>query len=390
DVADGQMIQVRTSHDTTIEAVRIADNATTDLAILQTRDYQSEYMVTLCDCEITTTTEWACHGHPNTVNGNAMGTSLQGTIAETFPGNTQTEHDISLAISGVRMNSYSGFSGSGVINSRKEVIAILTFQNDGFVSAVSIRKAVAFLRHHNVSVTEDELEDFTCYIEETFTAFEDPMKGLCLRDAGRIATQTTPQLILDTLRGTLYFPEKPDAPQALITELRQNIDLNNHLWKGWLKLLTYVSLIKGQFADVNKITITINSGELVEMMGTELVKMDIKLTLTLRFLFSEQGRYFDICKQYMIDKSPTGELGSNHCHIFNSPLNDWGGKKITPKMKNDIVYEITSPMDAGMVIPGKIDFGVISLQQLTHEMISSQDLTEATKNIETLFRNAIS
>ena len=161
------------------------------------------------------------------------------------------------------------------------------------------------------------------------------------------------------------------------------------LWIGWIKFLTYVAIIKGAYEDVNKITIELDSTHLSQILNVELTPMTVPLTLSLNFFFTENERFFSITSEYIIKRWLDEDMPDNSCHIFNSPHVDFGLQSLTAERKQKIIADITSPVDAGFIVPGKIDFGVISLNELNRAIATGQNIVDASKNLENLFRNAL-
>ena len=88
-----------------------------DLALLITKDFSSEEVAILCDCENIVGTPWACHGHPDTTDGKDVGSPMRGLFIDNILNSTRSTHDLSLSVEGISLNAtYKGFSGSGVIN----------------------------------------------------------------------------------------------------------------------------------------------------------------------------------------------------------------------------------------------------------------------------------
>jgi hypothetical protein len=365
-------------------------SADTDLALLITEKFESSEIATLCDCEMVVGTAWASHGHPNTTDGKDVGMTMRGVITENHEDSSNSRHDLSLSVHGISLSTiYGGMSGSGVINELGFVTAIMRYKNISYLNAVSIRKAAEFLKKHAIYVREDELSDFSDYINEAFSSFEDGLRENCLAKGRKIATGLTPQFIVEALKGALFYPWEKGSVKEVITKLRKNSISNKHLWLGWIKFLTYVAVIKGEYENVNKITISIDSAELSKLLNVELSPISVPLTLSLNFFFTENERFFSITSEYIIERWENKDLATNSCHIFNSPHMEFGHRSLTAAEKRKIIPDIGTVEEAGFIVPGKIDFGVMSLKQLTSAVAGSQNIVEASNNLETLFRNAL-
>ncbi len=364
--------------------------AESDLALLVTKEYSSDVMAELCDCEVVEGTEWACHGHPDNTEGRDVGMPLRGQIADNIPDSSSTIHDLTLTAEGQSLNaSFKGFSGAGVINPAGQVVAIMRYKNISYLNGVSIRKAAAFLQAQKVHVKADELSDFTSYIAGAFGSFEEGIRQICMGIGTQISAKVSPQQIAEKLKGALFYPAEKGAVKDVITRLRKNAASNQQLWTGWMKFLTCVAVVKGAYEDVNKVTITLDSAQLSQIMNVELKPMTVPLTVSLNFFFTEHKQFFSITSEYIISRWLGNDMPHNSCHIFNSPYPDFGLAPMTAERKNKIIADITSPPDSGFIVPGKIDFGIISLSELNRQIANSQNVAEASQNLETLFKNAL-
>jgi len=166
--------------------------------------------------------------------------------------------------------------------------------------------------------------------------------------------------------------------------------LNKELWSTWLEFLSYIQLLKGEYSDINAVYISLPKTEVSKFVPEveTIIKQDI--TLTLQFFFTEAKAYFSIARQHLLDKSAAGELQNNHCHIFHSHNPKFGLQPFTNEEKKKIVFDIASPVDAGMNVAGTIDFGVLSFSELTSKVAGSQSILEATNNLTQIFADALS
>ena len=378
------------NRDNTKIAVSVKDHCkANDIAILVTQEYVSENMAILCSEEPLLTAEWATFGFPATDEGLEVGSKLVGTIFNIV--NVEHKHDLVLETLGITLISqYKGLSGSGVINTKQEITSILRYKDTNNLCSVSIKKAEEFLKRNNIQVKDDELDDFTSYLPDAFQHVSDPFKGFGVANAKMVARNTSPQKITSELAGKLMVPERTGTLKEIIGYLKSQTVLNKELWSTWLEFLSYIQLLKGEYSDINAVYISLPKTEVSKFVPEveTIIKQDI--TLTLQFFFTEAKAYFSIARQHLLDKSAAGELQNNHCHIFHSHNPKFGLQPFTNEEKKKIVFDIASPVDAGMNVAGTIDFGVLSFSELTSKVAGSQSILEATNNLTQIFADALS
>ena len=385
------MFMVRDVTDREI-AVVVKDHCeVTDLAILQTQESWSGKVATLCNYQVVVDEEWALHGHPNGITGLDVGLKLSGKIADII---TKVASDIQQDVQLMPDNfsattRYEGFSGSGVINNKGHVMCIVRYKETNGIGAVSIRKAEDFLRRNNVNIREDELGDFGPYADTAFTSWEDPLRTICRTQAKKVGQAVSPQVIADSLKGGLFFPKRPSTLKELISYLRRDADLSKSLWVGWLEFLSYVDMLKGTYTDINAIHITFPALDVAKMVSNTESSVTIDFKVKLQFFFTEETQYFTIAKAYLIEKGMEGSLNNNSCHIFHSRHPKFGFSPLSVAEKRALVQNIANPEDAGLKIVGKIEFGIMSFNELSIKVAGSTSLKQATENLEKLFKDAI-
>jgi hypothetical protein len=360
-----------------------------DLAILKTKSYQATDIVKLCNEIPVIGTLWATHGHPGTAEGQAVGEKLHGQIKDLIT--IDHEHDIVLDAGAITITTeYRGFSGSGIINEKRQVTSVMRYRDTNAMCSVSIRKAEKFLRENGVYIFEDELDSFSNYQGHAFQALAGSLKDICVSHADQVAIHSSPQAIAEGLTGNMFYPKKEPSLTGIIGYLKKNITLNSSLWVGWLEYLSYIQMLRGSYSDINAIYITLKDTEISKLVeGTEtVVKQD--LTITLQFFFTSEKEYFTIARRYLSGQHVAGTLQPFHCHIFNSDVPRFGQQTITSEDKKNIISDIASPGDAGMQIAGDINFGVLSFDELSRKVAGSRTLTDATNNLKQIFINAIS
>lgn len=205
----------------------------------------------------------------------------------------------------------------------------------------------------------------------------------------RVAVASSPQQIASGLQGGLFFPAQSQSLTDIIAYLKNNIDLNNHLWVGWLEFLSYIQMLKGAYTDVNAIYIEIKGADLSKLVeGIETkIKQDVKLTL--QFFFTEEKEYFTIARKYLLGKQVEGTLENFKCHIFHSGIARFGLQPFTAEDKKNIIFDIADTSDAGLQVVGDTYYGVLSFNQLSTKVAGSTTLSDATKNLKQILIDAI-
>ncbi|WP_281233699.1 hypothetical protein [Flavobacterium gelatinilyticum] len=360
-----------------------------DLAILITEEFNSENIVILCDEDPLISAEWSSFGFPATVDGSKVGSKIAGTIFNKI--DIEHTHDIVLETNGIALlKEFRGFSGSGVLNCNQYVTAVLRYKDVNHLCSVSIKKAKDFLIRNNVAIKNDELGDFTNYVSAAFDYTSDPFKGLGQAQAKAVAKKTSPQNIAVGLGGKLMVPERSGTLQQIIGYLKSQTVINQELWRAWLEFLTYVQFLKGEYSNINAICISLPKTEVSKLIPGVETPITQDINLTLQFYFTEEKVYFDIAKEYILEKSFAGTLQNNQCHIFHSHNTMFGLNVISAEDKKKIVFNIAGPPDAGLNIAESIYCGILSFTELSRKVTSSQSLEDITDNLTKIFTDAIS
>lgn len=385
--AIGDTVKVFKGSDTTFNCVLKAVSTETDLAIVHTNDPHPN-PVTLLNCSVPVGLRYAGYGHPDTSDGVKVGEPIHGLVIRKIEDSGDTIHDVSISTEYTKTNpDFQGFSGSGLVNAQGDVFAILRFSNANYVSAVSINKAANFLLSEGISLKEGELDDFKTFIEDAFGALDEGVREWCKATGKQISQVITPQLILETLQGALFYPANDDKTNDIILALMNNMPVNRALWLGWLRFLTFISLLEKDYEDFNKITISLGSVEFSKLMNVEITPIQMELTVTLKLLFTEKGNFITITSEYLTEKLIEKKLEHNSCHIFESSNSMFGHRPFPPENRDRIILNIAGGASSGVQVPGKLNFGVISMQQLSNEIGKSQNIQEATENLQNLFTN---
>lgn len=352
-----------------------------DFALLEIiDDFENENILNLCNSEIIPEENIQIFGYPNTEEGQLIGKELKGNIGRYIIDSVESIHDIILDIpSYSRSERYDAFSGSPIINNFGQVLGILKYRDDQHLAAVSIKKAISFLEKNKIKVKSDQLQTFDDYIEKVFAGFEDRQSECEIESINPLKT-LKPQTIIEANRGELFYPEKPHNIGELIKLLRKSKELNSRLWKGWIQLLTYVEILKGDYKDPNNICVHITSNEFYKKFGLIKTTRNVNMDLYLNFYFTEENSYLKIARK-LIHENKKGGLSKNVCNIFNSNGVDFGNT-------NNITEDISNPVGSGPSIQN-YKIGRLSLSQLNREVISSTSITDVCNNLKKILENAI-
>ena len=359
-----------------------------DYALLQLNEiFINGHFLELCDSEIIEEENIRIFGYPNDVQGQNIGENLVGTITMKTEDDAESVQDIILNINDFAANTkYSGFSGSPVINEYNQVTSVLKYQATRSLGSVSIKKALAFLEKNDIEVKPDQLQTFKKY-NDVFNLFPEDIKTDCEAEANIVLESKKPTEIVNILKGDLFYPKQDKSITEIITELRKDKDLNNSLWKGWVKLLTYVEIIKGDSSDINHIEFKLTEVDIKILYGDN-ISTDSKITVPLKlsFYFTKGKSFFQIARSFLRTEKNQKE---NTCSIFNSNDEHYFLQKFTNSNKKKIIPNISGEITTGFKIEEKISFGVLGLEDLSSQIINSETLDEAIINIEKLFLDAI-
>lgn len=352
----------------------------TDYALLEIQEiFENEYFLELCDSEIIEEEEIKIFGYPEEGQGQDTGEILKGEILSVLEGH-QTIQDVSLRIDGYNVNTrYGGFSGSPVINNYGQVTSIIKYEAARSLSSVSIKKAKPFLEKNGISINPDQIVSFNLFKNGVFAGFAD-RENECEVESNRPIDLLSPKLIIEKNKDELFYPRKNLEIKDLIAYLRKNKDLNDKLWKGWIQLLTYVEILKGDYRDANSISIKITSKELYKQFGLLNRTKEINIDLYLNFYLTEEKDYFKIA-QKSIHENRKNQIAKHTCNIFNSNIEQFGNT-------NKLVVDISNPEYSGPSIPN-IRIGALSLLQINRAVIDSDSLADVSNNLKKIFEDAI-
>ena len=360
----------------------------TDYALLELiEDFESECFLELCDSELIEDEKILGFGFPNDEQGLITGEPFNGTIDSVFSEHKLAQ-DISLRIENFAHDSkYEAFSGSAVINENQQVIAVLNYKAVRSLSAVSIKKAKIFLEKNSVSLKPDQLQSFDHYKNNVFHLLPEDIKNDCEAHSGIVIQNVHPSKILEDLVDDIFYPKKNKNISEIIKELKLNKDLNNSIWRGWIKLLTYVNMIRGDYSDINHIKFNLNDIDVKELYG-DVKKMEGNVSIPVRisFYFTEDKSFFQIARTYI---QMENKVEYNSCSIFNSKEEHFSIKKFTNADKARIILNISGDSNTAFKIEERIHIGVLSLNALTEEIANSSDLNDINVNIKKLFLDAI-
>lgn len=352
----------------------------TDYALLKLiEDFESEQFLELCDSEIVEEENITIFGYPIDNQGQDAGERLKGTIDREMQGQNLIQ-DVSLNILNFAHDSkYNAFSGSAVVNEYDQVTSIVKYQAARNLSSVSIRKAIPFLEKNGINVKHDQIVSFDLFKDGVFVGFAD-RENECEVESSRPISSLSPKLIIEKNKDELFYPRKNLELKDLISYLRKNKDLNDKLWKGWIQLLTYVEILKGDYSEANSISIKITSKEFYKQFGILKRTKDINFDLYLNFYLTEEKDYFKIA-QKSIHENRKNQIARHTCNIFNSNIEHFGNT-------NKLVVDISNPEYSGPSIPN-IKIGALSLLQLNRAVIDSNSLDDVCNNLKKIFEDAI-
>jgi predicted DNA-binding WGR domain protein len=363
----------------TAQVVAVCANC--DYAILQlNEEYKSEFILELCNSEIIEEENIRIYGFPEGDQGQSSGENLSGSINMKVEDDSELIQDVILDIEGFANGTqYSGFSGSPVINDYGQVTSIVKYQAVRSLSSVSIKKALIFLEKNNIEVKPDQLQSFEVYNDKTFLGFEQ-MQSKCEVESQVPIRILSPGKILDSNKGGLFYPKNSQSINDLIKILRKSKDLDSKLWTGWIQLLTYVEILKGDYKDPNNISIHITSNELYKKFGLINTTRNVNVKIYLNFYFTEEESYLKIASK-LIHEKKKGGLSKNVCNIFNSNVVDFGNT-------NNIKEDISNPTGSGPSIQN-YKIGRLSLSQLNREVKSSNPIGQVSDNLKKIFEDVI-
>lgn len=358
-----------------------------DYALLQLKeDFENVHFLELCDSEIVEEENIEIFGYPNDEQGQVVGERLIGKV-ERILDDPELAQDVSLEISNFAPNTkYDAFSGSPVINDYNQVISIVKYQAVRNLSSVSVRKAKLFLEENTIDIRPDQLQSFENY-KEVFNLYPEDIKNDCETHSSIIMQSFSPNKIVYELADNLFYPKKNKDVTEIIKELRSNKDLNNSIWKGWIKLLTYVNMIKGDHTEVNHIKFNLSEIDINELFGDEItMEGKVSISLKLSFYFTEGKSFFQIARTFI---QMENNQQQNSCSIFNSNEENFTFKKFSNADKVKIIPNIAGDVTSAFKIEEKIHIGVLSLYALSEQIVNSSNLNDISVNIEKLLLDAI-
>ncbi len=292
------------------------------------------------------------------------------------------KHDLMLNLETVGDKyDHEGISGSPILNSNNDVVGIFKRQGVFAFGGVSVNRAEQFLIDNDIEVKPDSLSCFSNYADGVFTHFED-LKLYCEDYSDDLTKEVSPQLILKAREGKLFYPEKKESIDDIIKFLKTVTSVDEHLWKGWLELLTFVKLLDGEFKDITIPFSKIEKGKKFVFFAND---KEIDITIAIDFFFTEKETYSSIVRKFIHKKSNGENLGTNVCYVFNSDDNNFGTKPIKP---SDIIPNISNPENSGPDIC-KPEVRITSLKLLRDKVIKSNSKADSIINLKKLIADAI-
>ncbi|WP_338543010.1 ABC-three component system protein [Paenibacillus tundrae] len=200
-------------------------------------------------------------------------------------------------------------------------------------------------------------KDFKQYIEETFTHLDEYAQTLLKVKATQLK-QITPSHIIETFQEKLYLPHD---------------DTYNHdqeLWKGWLALLTYLSLEM----DINKLNlnqIKRNENNLRFYFTKDRLEDVVKVIFT-------KGLIFDFEQNDTILINSKGKVGV-------ATLSKESVKRIASRIDQALLYEKRIKIDQPNITK---DISCLHLDQFNRK-ISEIGLVDSIYELEELLKNVV-
>ncbi|GJM61188.1 serine protease [Persicobacter diffluens] len=360
-----------------------------DIALLRNKTNNDEEnpSLSLVSSDIKEQEKWKLFGFPK--GNTSTGETLNGVIQQVTKIKTDTICDIDLNSSTEIKTEHAGLSGSPVISSSGEVIAIFRHQDERVLQAVSVKKCASFLRKNQIEVNATSFNSFEEYRNGLFNHFDGNIKSDCDYEADTIVREVDPNTIVSERKANLFFPEKKGkSVKEIISHIKSHKDCcENTFWQGWLELLTYVQILRGDFSDINSIQLTLNGielGNLFSGVSEKSKKVDMKFIIS--FFFVETDCFFKVAQKSLRNAS---KLNANTISVFNSQDRNFDLKRFTQADKDKIITQVADPTNAGVRIPDRIHIGVLPLRDLSTEVASSSSLEDAILNLSKLIQNAI-
>jgi len=360
-----------------------------DLAILEVEkdDFTAPMSLNLVSSFLCDGLKLKSFGYPAPVNSQerTTGVNIDATINSINRAfSAEVKHDLVFNFSSGSQVDHAGISGAPIFNSKHEVVGVFKRQDSQTFGGISINRAEQFLKDNNIEFKPDSLHCFSSYAEGMFAQFEDT-KHYCENYAEELVKEVNPQLILKAVKGELFYPERKDNLDGIIKFLKQSVNVDEQLWKGWLELLTFVKILKGKYNEVNHIRIPLTRTEIQKKFGLFPAEKTIDISIAIDFYFTEKDTYSSIVRKFIHKELNKDSLGTNICHVFNSNQEYFGAKPINA---SDVIIDITNPENSGPNICGAY-VGVLSLKQLRDKVIESNSLEDITTKLKQLIENAI-
>ncbi|RQO74423.1 hypothetical protein DBR43_03240 [Pedobacter sp. KBW06] len=147
-------------------------------------------------------------------------------------------------------------------------------------------------------------------------------------------------------------------------------------------------MIPSARTDFNSITITLSSETFKELFGAHLATASDTIDVKINFFWTQGQGYLTVINDYAHNRLDK-QMGNNTCYIFNSADPDFGRRGPKPGFKKGIVMDISGEEEAGMHIIKQMNFGMLSLNQLSQEVLECDTLAQARPKIKQLFINAL-
>ncbi|MCS0110188.1 serine protease [Vibrio alginolyticus] len=384
--ASKKKIKITLSNSTEEHEAKLVDDCQeTDLAILSCKGrYTSEDFLELSCSEIIDNEKIYIYGYPYTQTGQLVGEPLHGEVSRTISNSTETIHDVDLNIKDFNGHKlYKGFSGSPVVNGRGLITSVLRFASHNHLSSVSITKAKPFLLKNGITVKDHELTSFNKYRKDAFVGFS-YFKDHCDDCSKEISDTIKPIQILETRKDDIFYPRKQMSFDDIKKFLRENKNVDENLWIGWIQFLTYMKFLEVDYSDLQDLRVKIET----KKFTIPFIKRSLKTVcydLNIKLLYTEESDYLSLARNYMRNNKAKMRNEGNSCHIFNSHIPHFGKIYIDP---SNIIDDCANPIGSTPSVE-ECKIGVVSLEQLSQIVINSTSPQDAVINIKKKLENVI-
>jgi len=390
---------VNSDSENTFEAVLLATDEEVDYALLKVIDsnFIPPKILNLVSFELKEGDNLNLFGYPfqNETQERTTGVNIHtsiNTMNNCF--NVDVKHDIVLNSNPSYSVDYAGVSGAPLYNNNNDVVGIFKRQDAFTIGGISIKRATQFLIKNGIYFSNINNLKFEDYQNDIFKHFNSDVINDCETELIKVIKDVNPLNIIKEKMDDLFYPPKEiKSFDEIIQYIQSNAECcPTTFWKGWLELLTYVRVIKGDYSNLSNINFTLNNLDFKELFrlndNDHLNEKPLlgNLKFTLSFFFVEDKCFFDVAKETLRSNI---DSNINVCTVFNSNQRNFSHRKLTREQKHKIITNVADPLNSGFHIPEKIHLGVLPLIELSDKVANSSSLEDANINLIKLFEDAI-